>query len=373
MVLGIALEAPSGIPEAAVVGKVPTPDGWAVAYDALWDPETAAALFAEISPDLRVRRVGTPTADGTVVADDRWELRLQRQLADGPVPEIAVPVALGAVGCDVVVAPEAVWRRGSSELGVVRPLRSGPDALGSFAASIAEVLADRRPPTGARGDIGPVAEGLGRAVATLHVGLAAAFGSEPLEPDALVAELVGRLRRLRSASGAADLDLARIESTYRRLAHGTDLGSRIRVHGDLRLHHARQDRDGWFLDGFGDAAGRTAVEDDEPLRSSPLRDVASVLRDVQRVARRALATGVAAVRGDAPDQDDQVDAPRPIDPPERELSVLAEAWEDSATQGFLRGYTSVDEVHRLIPGERLSRDALLVVFEHDLAVHEVAR
>jgi len=372
VVLGLAMEQPPGVPDEAVVGKVPTPDGWAVAYDALWDPEALAALMAEVAPDLRVRKFSPPEGGTAVVADGRWELRLERPLREGPNPEVEVPLALGRAGCEAVAAPVAVWRRHAWDVAVVRPRRTGPDALSLARESAAEVLAARRPPADARSDLADGAEALGRSVAEVHAALAESFGSEPLEPDVLVDDLVGRLRRLRPETSTADLDLARIESTYRRLAHGTDLGARIRVHGALHLDRARRDRQGWFVDGFGGIdPGAT-----DARRSSPLHDVAALLRDVSFVAREALAGALQQLRaGDGtpdPDEGDD-DGPRPIDPPERELALLAEAWEERFTQSFLRGYTSLEAVHQLLPRERLSRDALLVVFEHDLAVHEVAR
>ena len=58
--------------------------------------------------------------------------------------------------------------------------------------------------------------------------------------------------------------------------------------------------------------------------------------------------------------------------PDKELRLLADAWAERAINTFLSGYADVDEVHRLLPQARASRDALLSVFEMDKAVYEVA-
>lgn len=47
----------------------------------------------------------------------------------------------------------------------------------------------------------------------------------------------------------------------------------------------------------------------------------------------------------------------------RELDVLADSWEERVVSHLVGGYTSVDEVHRLLPAGREARDALLRVFE----------
>jgi predicted trehalose synthase len=58
--------------------------------------------------------------------------------------------------------------------------------------------------------------------------------------------------------------------------------------------------------------------------------------------------------------------------PDDELRLLADSWAERAINTFLSGYADVDEVHRLLPQARASRDALLSVFEMDKAVYEVA-
>jgi maltokinase len=166
------------------------------------------------------------------------------------------------------------------------------------------------------------------------------------------------------------VEMSRIEATYQRLVHGTDLGARIRVHGDLHLAQVLRTRRGWVVIDF--EGEPTHPIEDRRRPSSPLRDVAGMVRSFHYAGELALVEELERLHPEGRDDQDEVDGPRPIDPPERELMVLAEAWEERAINGFLHGYTSVDEVHRLLPSERLSRDALLTVYELDKAVYEVA-
>ena len=53
--------------------------------------------------------------------------------------------------------------------------------------------------------------------------------------------------------------------------------------------------------------------------------------------------------------------------------MLAEAWEERSVDAIIAGYTSNDEVHRLLPVERISRDALLTLFELELSVRDLVR
>ena len=368
MLVGMAPSPPAEVPAAAIIGEVPTPDGWAVAFDALADPQLALALAEQVAPELSFRSArpaGGDRSNTSVVLDEKWSMKVYRRLHEGPNPDVEATVALGRQGASTVPVPAAVWRRHEWDLAAVR--RWHPDVPDGHAVaheSITDLLTTRRPPRESRHDFRAGAEALGRTVAELHVGLAEAFGAERCEPDGLVDDLVQRLRSARPAG----VDLDRIEATYRRLAHGTDLGWMIRVHGDLHLGRVVLTRKGWWVTDFEGEPSRPLEERRRP--SSPLRDVAGMIRSFHYAAELALSG--ASPEPDPADAPEQRDEPRPIDPPERELKVLAEAWEERATSSFLRGYTSVDAVHRLLPEERLSRDALLTVFELDRAVVEVA-
>ncbi len=100
----------------------------------------------------------------------------------------------------------------------------------------------------------------------------------------------------------------------------------------------------------------------EQLPMSPLCDLAGLLHGVGRVAAQALAD---VSDPDATGYTEQAN--------QRELAVLAEAWEERSVDALIAGYTSNDEVHRLLPVERISRDALLTLFELELSVRDAVR
>jgi maltokinase len=105
----------------------------------------------------------------------------------------------------------------------------------------------------------------------------------------------------------------------------------------------------WMVLDFEGEPARPVAERRRP--SSPLRDVAGMTRSFHYAAGIAL---------------------REVGAPDDELRLLADAWAERAVNTFLSGYADVDEVHRLLPQARASRDALLSVFEMDKAVYEVA-
>lgn len=359
LVVAIHRDPPPDADPASFIGVVPVPSGSAYVYEALSDREGAALLARVIAPDLKVRDAVPLRGDHTntsVILDDRWLLKLYRRLEAGPNPEVEVTVALGRLGCDLVPVPVAVWRRHDWDLAVIRRLhRNAVDALDLARTSLGESFDRRCAPAAARRDFAPAAEELGATVARVHVALAEAFGATPIDGSRLADALVVHLRRV----APPGVDLERLEAAYRRLADADDLGAEIRIHGDLHLGQALRSRRAWLLLDFEGEPDRPLSERREP--SSPLRDVAGMLRSFHYAAELSLAERSVAT-----------DPERLEEPPDRELALLAEAWEERAASAFLSGYTSVGEVHELLPTQRASRDGLLTLFELDKAVYEVA-
>lgn len=339
---------------AAVIGEVPAPEGRAVVYDALADPDLCLEIGALCQPRRDLRRprpLGGDYSNSSVVFDDEWILKVFRRIEDGPNPDVEVTEALGRVGCEDVVPPVSVWRRGQADLAALR--RFHPRAVGGLTladASLQELLRRRVQPRETSTDFGPEAATLGRAVARVHVALAAAFGSEIADAGELSEQLLADLHR----SAPAAIDLSTIEAAYRKLASARDLGRAIRIHGDLHLGQVLRNRRGWLLIDFEGEPARPLEDRRRP--SSPIRDVAGMVRSFHYAAEMALG----ALTGGSDDA---------VDP---ELPVLAAAWEERATDAFLTGYASIEDVHPLLPGDRRSRDALLTVYELDKAVYEAA-
>lgn len=336
----------------ALVGVVAAPAGTAHVYDALGDPAGAVLLARHLAPDVKVeapepirRRDGRTSVVGF---DDRWEMTIYRHLGDGSVADIAVPLALARRSVAAVNAPVATWHHEGWDLGAMRR-ESGraPDGVEVTRRSLSELLHRRCPPPDTRADFWHDAERLGAATGEVHVGLAEAYGTSALDGAALRDELMSRLR----AGAPGRLDLAAVETALTRLASAGGLGCAIRVHGDLRLGHAVRERRGWQLRGFCDA--------EATRKRSPLVDVATMLRSFREAATLAV-TARTTVAATPDPRSPESPVERSVD---RELRLLADAWVERATAGFIAGYTSVRDIHELLPADRTSRDALLAVHE----------
>jgi maltokinase len=346
------------------VGVVTAPTGTAHVYEALGDPLGSVLLGRAVAPDLKPETVEPVRRDGATSAvafDDRWQLTLYRRLVEGPNPDVEIPTALGRAEVEVVAGPVAAWRRHEWDLASVRRLLPrAADGTELTRRSLAELCSRRCQPRETKADFRDDAELLGQALAHLHVGLAEAFGVGTATGPDLVDALVSHARRV----APRGVDLTRIEEAYRRLESSTDLGTSIRVHGDLRLGRVLRDRRNWV---FVDFEGTPGVSLDERRRpTSPLRDVAAMVRSFHDAAELAVAERLALAPVEGDDEGGTLD--RTADP---ELALLATAWEDRATRAFIGGYASVDAVHPLLPSSRTSRDALLTLFELSKAVEDV--
>jgi len=347
--LGAASECPDELPDVAHVGRLETPRGDAHLFDALADEELALQFCSIVAPGLDVRTVRAQSGEQSntsLVFDERYILKVFRRVQPGPNPDVEVTEALGRIGFGAVPVPVAVWRRSNTDFAVTRRYeRSRGDGVELATASLREMFNRRRPPRDCKLDFAKEAYQLGRDVAALHVALAEAFGSESADGAAWAADMTAQLHRV--ASG--HLETQRIEEVYQRLSTADDLGRAIRIHGDLHLGQVLRLARSWMVLDFEGEPDRPVEERRRP--SSPLRDVAGMTRSFHYAAGMAL---------------------REMESPDRELRLLADAWAERAVNTFLSGYADVDDVHRLLPQARASRDALLSVFEMDKAVYEVA-
>lgn len=343
------MERPDELPDVAHIGRMDTPRGTAHLFDALADEELALEFCSIVAPDLGLRTVRAQPGEQSntsLVLDERYIVKVFRRVQPGPNPDVEVTEALGRVGYGGVPVPVAVWRRNGTDFAVTRRFeRSRGNGVELAHASLREMFNRRRPPRDCKLDFAKEAYQLGRDIAALHVALAEAFGAEPADGGAWAADMSAQLHRI--ASG--HLDTQRIETIYRRLSDADDLGAAIRIHGDLHLGQVLRVARQWMVLDFEGEPDRPLAERRRP--SSPLRDVAGMTRSFHYAAAMAL---------------------RETETPDRELRLLADAWAERAINTFLSGYAEVDEVHRLLPQARASRDALLSVFEMDKAVYEVA-
>jgi maltokinase len=329
----------------AVIGEL---DGH-LAYDATIDPELSIALLAHVMPDEHVERarpLGAEQTNTSLVFDERLVLKVFRRLSDGPNPDVEVTRELARIGFEHVIPPLAEWRDADGDYGVVNELLVGAFDGWHLALTSLRDLYDRRcEPDEAPGDFGFEAERLGAVTARLHVAMADAFGTHPADVDGWIDDMESQLARVDLPSKVAK----GARSTYHSL-RDVEVGPAIRIHGDFHLGQTLRTDNGWFVLDFEGEPARPVEE--RTLPSSPMRDVAGMLRSFSYAAQVAL-------REHAGNDEEAT-----------ELQVLADSWERHNARRFLEGYEGYGDVDHVLP----SRDARAVVrraFELDKAVYEV--
>ena len=335
--------------EHAVLGVV---DGQ-LAFDAVLDPEYSRALLARVDPDqeaTHVRPMGVEQSNTSLIIDDRLVLKLFRRLREGPNPDVEVPEALSRVGFLHVAAPLATWAIDGTDLAVVHPyLAGGAEGWALASTSLRDLYAgpgdDGHDPAEAGGDFAGESCRLGEITARMHVAMAQAFGEERADPGAWAELVAAQLARLEPD----DADTGAARAFVDRLAAADDVGVAVRVHGDYHLGQVLRTDAGWYVLDFEGEPARPLEE--RRLPSSPLKDVAGMLRSFNYAAQIVLA------------ERDPMDI--------EAVAHLADAWEERNRAAFLDGYLAVDGIDRLLPVAADARDALLAAFELDKAVYEV--
>ncbi len=344
----------------AVLADLDTEAGPAIAYEATLDPQLGLAILAIVSEGKqsaeRVRPVGVEQSNTSLVYDDRLILKLFRRLHPGPNPEVEVTDALGRVGFTHVAAPLAVTTWNDSHLAVLQPyLVGGTEGWAMALTSLRDLLgrhdtqplplinADRPPPAPdpgeAGGDFAGESERLGVVTAELHLALAEAFGQQEPDVDSWADFIEAQL----SDVPARDLNRAAALAIVKNLRDVPDPGAAIRVHGDYHLAQVMRTDQGWFILDFEGEPERPLDERRRP--SSPLRDVAGMLRSLHYAAMVALA--------------------------DRDELALARAWEDRNRQAFLHGYLAEAKKGTILPTGQRSIDAILRAFELEKSVYEL--
>jgi maltokinase len=225
-----------------------------------------------------------------------------RRVAPGPNPDLEVAAALADLGSTHIAEPygwvETRIDGATTVLAILsRYLRAASDGWSLAATSVRDLYALALGANGAGaageagGDFAGEAERLGIATAQVHADLAEAFGTSELEPDAL-RELAEQMFRRLDMAIAAVPELGRyadkIGDAFSSLAKLTEPEPAQRVHGDYHLGQVMRTQTGWVvLDFEGEPASPLAQR---RARSSPLRDVAGMLRSFDYAARHQLLT-----------------------------------------------------------------------------------
>jgi maltokinase len=332
--------------------------GW-IYYDALVDPDLALLVLEKVAPDESAevaRPLVVEQSNTSVVYDERLILKLFRRVYPEPNPDVEITKLLGERGFPHVLPQLAELRYEGSDLAVVRQYMLGStDAWELAHTSLRDLLNTRMPPAEAGGDFGPEALTLGDVTARLHLALAEVFGTEPGSAKDWLDGFRAQLERLpdiavATATPVAEVvDIAAVDAALAALVDVADPGLATRIHGDLHLAQMLLADAGWFVLDFEGEPVRPVAE--RVLTSSPLRDVAGMVRSFHYAARTGLAE-----RG------------RDVDP---ELVDLAGQWESRAADEFWRGYQSVTGIDRLLPTPAADRESLLRAFELDKAIYEI--
>jgi maltokinase len=284
----------------------------------------------------QVRAVGAEQSNSSVVLGERCILKAYRRLADGESPELEMLRFLHGHG--FLQIPSLLGWYGYSGAGLTATLgvlqEFAPGARDGWQDAL-EALPD---PT--RRLLGRLRR-LGEVTGRMHVVLASdhddlAFRpeerrSEEREEDATWLsgapapvrarrdELLGRLRELRRAGQG---------------------GKAIRQHGDYHLGQVLWARGDWLVIDFEGEPARPLAERRD--KSTPLRDVAGMLRSLAYVAETGRGRGTPG----------------------------SAHWEDEARAAFLAGYESaIDD--SLLPPAGPARDALLAACELEKALYEL--
>ncbi len=359
--------------------RIGTHEGMTV-YDALHDSDLTRTLLDAIVADRTVgalRFCRIPGADlswagesldslvltgeqsnTSLVFGESAIFKVFRRVAPGPNPDLEVATALAELGSTHVAEPYG-WAEtridgATTVLAILsRYLRAASDGWSLAATSVRDLYALALGAAGAMGlgtaaeaggDFAGEAERLGVATAQVHQDLAEAFGTSELEPEA-IRELAEQMFRRLDMAVAAVPELARyadkIGDAFSSLAKLTDPVPAQRVHGDYHLGQVMRTQTGWVvLDFEGEPASPLAQR---RARSSPLRDVAGMLRSFDYAARHQLLTH-----------------------PERDiLAPVAGDWVQRNGEAFCAGYAAAG-------GLDPARNAVLLrALLMDKAVYEV--
>src|SRR3989440_2267000 len=306
---------------------------------------------AEIQAGLDSLVLTGEQSNTSLVFGESAIFKVFRRVSPGPNPDLEVASALAQLGSSHIAEPfgwvETRIDGASTVLAILsRYLRAASDGWSLAATSVRDLYATEEGTRAAEagGDFAGEAERLGAATAQVHRDLADAFGRSELDPEA-VRELAEQMYRRLDMAVATVPGLGRfadkVGDAYSDLAKLIEPVPAQRVHGDYHLGQVMRTQTGWVvLDFEGEPASPLAQR---RARSSPLRDVAGMLRSFDYAARHQLVTH----------------------PEAASLALRAADWVRRNGDAFCAGYAAAGG---LDPAEN---SALLPAMLLDKAVYEV--
>lgn len=325
--------------------------GWVAGGETRGDIVFALEPGAKLDPDAVSLVLGGEQSNTSVVFGEQTIMKLFRIVVPGLNPDLEVTRALTEMGNLHVPALQG-WIESdvdgiASTLGLLQEfLRSGTDGWALALTSVRDLFAEGDLHAGeVGGDFAAESERLGMATADVHSAMAQALPTGVADQHALEAMAQSMRARLDAARVAvpelAD-HVAAISAVFDALANSHDPVPLQRVHGDFHLGQVMRTDIGWVLLDFegepgAPIAARTAL-------SSPLRDVAGMLRSFDYASRYLLADQPAAAQ----------------------LEYRAAEWAERNRDAFCMGYA------KSAGRDPRDDDVLLRAFELDKAVYEVA-
>ncbi|MFI0419452.1 phosphotransferase [Spongiactinospora sp. 9N601] len=344
-------------------------------YDAAHDSEITGALLRAMADDadlgsgesrLRFRHmtgvdidvgarslvIGAEQSNTSLVFGDSYICKLFRRLTPGVNPELEIVTALAMRGSAHIATPygwiETDLDGEPTTLAIMQEYLSVANDGWALALTSVRDLYASLPEVGADevgGDFAAEAYRLGTATAHVHRELAAAFPTGVVEPSDVkrMAEMLRRrldnaIAEVPALGGCAGV----AHDAYNDLADITGPVPVQRVHGDYHLGQVMRTPTDWIVLDFEGEPGQPLAE--RRALSSPLRDVAGMLRSFDYAARHMLA--------DHPDA--------------ASLEGRAQEWAARNRASFLAGYSEGAGRHL-----GAQEAALLRALELGKAVYEV--
>jgi maltokinase len=363
LLLGLRTDLPEHLAP-ALLGQV----GALSCYDATMDFTLGARLLEKFTepahgsvhfdrePDVELetergaRLVSAEQSNSSLIFGQDYILKLFRRLTPGPNRDLDLHRALRNVGCEHIAEPLGSITGSLAGQPTVFALlqRFMPDAAEGWAmatASVRDLMAEadlHAEEVG--GDFAGEAHRLGNAVAAVHADLGRALGVRPAGPD-LLAAITDRMHRKLDTTARTVPELRpyvpALRAAFDEARAGTDPATVQHIHGDLHLGQTLRTTATWLLIDFeGEPA---ALPEERVLPTSPLRDVAGMLRSFDYAAHQMLLG----------------------QPADRQLEFRATEWTRRNRDAFCTGYAEVGTDPR-------EQAALLRAFELEKAVYEVA-
>ena len=336
----------------------------------------------------RIRRMDVEQSNTSVVIDERIVLKGYRRVHAGPHPELEIARFLGAVGYEntpaLLGSLEYVDETGkSTALAIAQQFIESQGDGWAVVLSYLERFFDRQKDMAlseaASHDYHEVfverARRLGTRTAEVHRAFATVTGDPAFDPEPTTAEDGAEWTARARASAAkalAELEnaLDRIPTDMREFAesllerrgeidalltidHTLDGVQKTRYHGDYHLGQVLVVADDFMLVDFEGEPSRTLEE--RRVKSSPLRDVAGMLRSINYAA-------VAGMRGATADRAEDTTS----------LEPLAQQWERRSVDAFMDGYRETIAGCPSVPGDADTMRKLLDLFVLEKAFYEMS-